>query len=119
MIGFASLVVAAVVMELTVVFYVVGLYRKRSDLERFGDHGVKASFALFTLASIYLLYLLLTKDFNNLYVSTHTNRNLHTVYVVSAFWAGQEGSLLLWGWLTSLTALIVARKQISVDKFKP
>ncbi|MBQ04312.1 cytochrome C biogenesis protein [Candidatus Bathyarchaeota archaeon] len=119
MIGFASLVVAAVVMELTVVFYVVGLYRKRSDLERFGDHGVKASFALFTLASIYLLYLLLTKDFNNLYVSTHTNRNLPTVYVVSAFWAGQEGSLLLWGWLTSLTALIVARKQISVDKFKP
>ena len=119
MIGFVSLVIAAVVMELTVVLYVLGLYRKRSDLERFGDRGVQASFVLFTLASIYLLYLLLTHNFNNLYVATHTNRSLPLAYVISAFWAGQEGSLLLWGWLTSLTALIVVRKTKTVDKFKP
>ncbi|MBC8224486.1 cytochrome c biogenesis protein CcsA, partial [Candidatus Bathyarchaeota archaeon] len=119
MIGFVSLVIAAIVTELTVILYVVGLYRKRSDLERFGDRGVQASFALFTLASLYLLYLLLTHDFNNLYVATHSNRSLPFAYLVSAFWAGQEGSLLLWGWLTSLTALIVARKPRSVDKFKP
>ena len=57
MIGFVSLVIAAVVTELTVVLYILGLYRKRSDLERFGDRGVLVSFALFTLSSIYLLYL--------------------------------------------------------------
>jgi len=119
MIGFVSLVIAAVVMELTVVLYVLGLYRKRSDLERFGDRGVQASFVLFTLASLYLLYLLLTHNFNNLYVASHTNRSLPLAYVISAFWAGQEGSLLLWGWLTSLTALIVVRKTKTVDKFKP
>jgi len=119
MIGFVSLVIAAIVTELTVILYVVGLYRKRSDLERFGDRGVQASFALFTLASLYLLYLLLTHDFKNLYVATHSNRNLPLAYLVSAFWAGQEGSLLLWGWLTSLMALIVARRPRSVDKFKP
>jgi cytochrome c-type biogenesis protein CcmF len=119
MIGFVSLVVAAVIMELTVVLYVLGLYRKRSDLERFGDRGVQVSFVLLTFGSIYLLYLLLTHNFNNLYVATHTNRSLPLVYVISAFWAGQEGSLLLWGWLTSLTTLIVVRKTKTVDKFKP
>jgi cytochrome c-type biogenesis protein CcmF len=119
MIGFVSLVIAAVVTELTVVLYVMGLYRKRSDLERFGDRGVLASFALFTLAAIYLLYLLLTHNFNNLYVATHSNRSLPLAYLVSAFWAGQEGSLLLWGWLTSLTTLVIVRKPRSVDKFKP
>jgi cytochrome c-type biogenesis protein CcmF len=119
MIGFVSLVIAAVVTELTVVLYVLGLYRKRSDLKRFGDRGVLASFALFTLASIYLLYLFLTHNFNNLYVATHSNRSLPLAYLISAFWAGQEGSLLLWGWLTSLSTLIVVRKTKTVDKFKP
>jgi cytochrome c-type biogenesis protein CcmF len=97
----------------------MGLYRKRSDLEKYGDRGVQVSFALFTLASIYLLYLLLTHDFSNLYVATHTNRSLPLAYVISAFWAGQEGSLLLWGWLTALSTFIVVRKTETVDKFKP
>jgi cytochrome c-type biogenesis protein CcmF len=119
MIGFASLVIIAVVTELTAVLYIMGLYRKRSDLEKYGDRGVQVSFALFTLASIYLLYLLLTHDFSNLYVATHTNRSLPLAYVISAFWAGQEGSLLLWGWLTALSTFIVVRKTETVDKFKP
>jgi len=103
MIGFASLVIAAVVTELTVVLYVLGLYRKRPDLEKYGDRGVIVSFALFTLASLYLFYLLLTHNFSNLYVATHSNRSLPLAYLISAFWAGQEGSLLLWGWLTALS----------------
>jgi cytochrome c-type biogenesis protein CcmF len=119
MIGFASLVVAAVVTELTVVLYVLGLYRKRSDLEKYGDRGVLVSFGLFTLATFYLLYLFLTHNFSNLYVATHSNRSLPLAYLISAFWAGQEGSLLLWGWLTSLTTILVVRKPGSVDKFKP
>jgi cytochrome c-type biogenesis protein CcmF len=119
MIGFVSLVIAAVVTELTVVLYVLGLHRKRSDLERFGDRGVLASFAFFTVASLYLLYLFITHNFNNLYVATHSNRSLPLAYLISAFWAGQEGSLLLWGWLTSLTTLVIVRKPRSVDKFKP
>jgi len=118
MIGFASLVIAAIVTELTVVLYALGLYRNRPDLERLGDRGVLASCALFTFASLYLLYLILTHDFSNLYVATHSNRSLPLAYLVSAFWAGQEGSLLLWGWLISITALIVVRRPVSSDKFR-
>src|SRR5215210_6722931 len=35
-------------------------------------------------------------DFSFVYVAEHTSRELPTGYTVSAFWGGQEGSLLLW-----------------------
>jgi cytochrome c-type biogenesis protein CcmF len=35
-------------------------------------------------------------DFNIEYVASYTSRNLPQYYLVSAFWAGQKGSLLFW-----------------------
>ncbi len=35
-------------------------------------------------------------DFSLTYVADHTSRKLPTLYTISAFWGGQEGSLLLW-----------------------
>ncbi|HHY93834.1 MAG TPA: heme lyase CcmF/NrfE family subunit [Firmicutes bacterium] len=62
-----------------------------------------------TLASGLLLYSLLVSDFSLRYVTEHTSRTLPVAYKVSAFWAGQEGSLLLWAWVLSLyTAYVTA-----------
>ncbi len=38
----------------------------------------------------------LRNDFSLTYVADHSNRSLSGVYKLSAFWGGQEGSLLLW-----------------------
>ena len=38
----------------------------------------------------------LRSDFSLTYVADHSNRSLGGVYKLSAFWGGQEGSLLLW-----------------------
>ncbi len=54
------------------------------------------------MASAVLLAALLRKDFSFTYVADHTSRELPTPYTISAFWGGQEGSLLLW--LLVLTA---------------
>lgn len=35
-------------------------------------------------------------DFNIEYVASYTSRNLPDYYLISAFWAGQKGSLLFW-----------------------
>src|SRR6186713_2678222 len=43
-----------------------------------------------------LLAALVRHDFSFDYVSSHTSRALPTGYTISAFWGGQEGSLLLW-----------------------
>src|SRR5205823_1501325 len=41
-------------------------------------------------------------DFSFAYVADHTSRELPQIYALSAFWGGQQGSLLLW--LLVLTA---------------
>ena len=52
---------------------------------------------------------LVRHDFSFAYVAAHTNRTSPTPYALSAFWGGQEGSLLLWLLvLTGYGALAVA-----------
>ena len=56
-----------------------------------------------------LVTALVRHDFSFTYVAAHTNRSLPTVYALTAFWGGQEGSLLLWLLvLTGYGALAVA-----------
>lgn len=49
-----------------------------------------------TLASAYLFYLFLTHQFQVKYVYGYSSRDLHLGYLISSFWAGQEGSFLFW-----------------------
>ena len=54
------------------------------------------SFAFIAVASAGLLSMFLRHDFRFEYVVNNSSRGLDNIYLVSAFWAGQEGSLLLW-----------------------
>ncbi len=73
----------------------------------------RAEMALFlaalcaVLATAILLYLLLSRNFQVRYVYAHTNSYQPTLYVISALWAGQEGSLLLWSLLLSVVSVAV------------
>ncbi|NCC37942.1 MAG: heme lyase CcmF/NrfE family subunit [Gammaproteobacteria bacterium] len=63
-----------------------------------------------TIAFITLLQSFLTDDFSVMYVATHSNSLLPTLYKVSAVWGGHEGSLLLWalmlaGWGAAVASL--------------
>ncbi|MDL1950869.1 hypothetical protein FBQ97_13800, partial [Acidobacteria bacterium ACD] len=48
------------------------------------------------LASLLLMRLLLSHDFRASYVASYSGRDLPFFYLFSTFWAGQEGSFLLW-----------------------
>lgn len=48
------------------------------------------------LASALLVRLLLAHDFRLSYVASYSERELPFHYLLSTFWAGQEGSFLLW-----------------------
>src|SRR5262249_59112619 len=54
------------------------------------------AFGAAVVASGVLLVALLRHDFSLTYVADHTSRKLPAIYTISAFWGGQEGSLLLW-----------------------
>ena len=92
---------AALVLSLALVLYaaLAGAYaawRRRRRLALSAQNALLAAFGTTLLASGVLAAALLRHDFAFTYVADHTARALPTMYKLSAFWGGQEGSLLLW-----------------------
>jgi len=63
---------------------------------------------MFLLAANALIVALVTGDFSLHYVVHYTDSTLPLGYKLAAFWAGQEGSLLLWAVLLSVMATIAS-----------
>src|SRR5262249_34117990 len=59
-------------------------------------NALVACFFSTAIAALVLAPALVHHDFSFVYVASHTSRDLSTIYALSAFWGGQEGSLLLW-----------------------
>ncbi|HPU86016.1 MAG TPA: heme lyase CcmF/NrfE family subunit [Candidatus Latescibacteria bacterium] len=77
-----------------------------------GESARRAALALFwllTIAACTLVYLLAVRDLTVEYVARYTSTVLPMSYAVSAFWAGNAGSLLFWVWLLSAYAALVVR----------
>jgi cytochrome c-type biogenesis protein CcmF len=93
---------------------------RRRRLARSAQNALLAAFASAGVASIVLLGALLRNDFSFTYVADHTSRELPTPYTISAFWGGQEGSLLLWLLiLTGFSAAAVALSRRSAPDLLP
>ena len=71
------------------------------SLLRVGQWAIHAVSALLTLAGVTLVVAFLGDDFRLAYVAGYSERALPTGYKLAAFWAGQDGSLLLWAWLVA------------------
>jgi cytochrome c-type biogenesis protein CcmF len=83
-----------------------GRWRERPELAATVVRSVYATFGCLAVASIALWKGLIGHDFNIEYVAAYTSRNLPSYYIVTAFWAGQKGSLLLWAVVLSLFACL-------------
>jgi cytochrome c-type biogenesis protein CcmF len=68
----------------------------RRRLAQSAQNALVAAFCSTLVASVVLLAALLRNDFSFTYVARTTSEALPTAYTISAFWGGQEGSLLLW-----------------------
>ncbi len=110
-IGYVALALALATSVYTAIASILGARRESPGLTGGTKKGVTATAALVTLASAILLYLLLSRDFQVEYVYQHVSTYLPTIYTLSAFWAGQEGSLLLWLWLLTIFSVLIARRE--------
>lgn len=100
---------------LSFIFYLIGFYRpdgsgiwKKSAR---GTYIVHVFSVLTTSAMLY--YLIFRHYFEYSYVWQYSSVDLPVKYIVSCFWAGQEGSFLVWAmWqaLVGLVLLILAKK---------
>ncbi|HEX5799776.1 MAG TPA: heme lyase CcmF/NrfE family subunit [Gaiellaceae bacterium] len=92
---------AALVVTLGLALYAVvaGAYAARNRRRRLAlsaQNALIGAFGSTLVASVVLLAALVRNDFSFVYAAAHTSRELPTGYTISAFWGGQEGSLLLW-----------------------
>ena len=79
---------------------------KRDDLIASGRRAIYATFAMVLTASIGLWTALLSRDFSLEYVAGHISANMPNVYVFTAFWSGQAGSMLFWALILSFYSAI-------------
>jgi len=72
--------------------------------------ALAASTLLVICASAVLLFLILTHDFSVGYVYSYSDTSLPLHYLVSSFYAGQEGSFLFWALCSGVIALLLRRR---------
>ena len=78
---------------------IAGKYGRRPFLVVSAERSVYATWVLLTVASGILISALISGDYRLAYVAAHSNKAMPTVYKFTAWWGGQEGSLLFWSWL--------------------
>jgi cytochrome c-type biogenesis protein CcmF len=98
-IGALAILLAFCLAVFAVVSSLAGKYGRRPFLVVSGERAVYSVWALLTVASGLLVYALVVGDYRLAYVAGHSNKAMPTLYKVTAWWGGQEGSLLLWSWL--------------------
>lgn len=108
-IGYGSLLLACGVSAYAALALAWGANQGAVAWRQSGRNAILSAAALVTVAVAALLYLLFARDFSVLYVYSHTSTRQALPYTLSALWAGQEGSLLLWLWFVSLLAALVAQ----------
>ncbi len=106
LIGELSLWVALLMVAWCTTVSFAGGALKRADLAASGQRAMYATFLMTLLASIGLWTALLTRDFSLEYVAGHISANMPDVYVFTAFWSGQQGSLLFWALILSMYGTI-------------
>ena len=65
--------------------------------------------AAITFAFVMLYYNIFIHNFQLNYVYSYTSLQLSTYYLISTFWAGQEGTFLLWIFLGTLYGIVLIR----------
>ncbi|MBI4665633.1 MAG: heme lyase CcmF/NrfE family subunit [Nitrospinae bacterium] len=106
-IGEYSLLLGLCVAFYSVTAALLGVKLGVKPMVKSAEYALNTVFALLTLTSMALIYALYSNDFSLEYVYSYTNRDLGWFYRITAFWAGQKGSLLLWAWMLGLFSTIV------------
>ncbi|MBG0788698.1 MAG: cytochrome c biogenesis protein CcsA, partial [Anaerolineaceae bacterium] len=89
---------------------IIGLKKKDFRWQRTARNALYASTGLLLAALVLLLIAFITDQFQLNYVLTHSSAALPLSLKLSAVWAGQEGSLLLWAFLQALFSALIGRK---------
>src|SRR3954471_5481929 len=111
--GRAALATAFLLLVYASVAGTFAAWHGRRRLAASARNALVAAFGATAVAVAVLLTALARHDFSFAYVAQHTSRELPLGYRFTAFWGGQEGSLLLWLFILcgySVAAVLTARR---------
>src|SRR6476620_1410299 len=110
--GRAALVTTFLLLVYASVAGTFAAWHSRRRLAESAQNALIAAFVATGVAVVVLSTALARHDFSFSYVAQHTSRELPLGYTLTAFWGGQEGSLLLWLFVLcgySVAAVLTAR----------
>jgi len=110
-IGYGILLITFFVTIYSVGIALYGEFKEKPAMVESARRAMLLTWPLLTLASAVLIYLLVNDHYEVQYVWSVTNSTMPVYLKITAWWGGQPGSLLFWGWLlSSFTSAVTLRK---------
>lgn len=106
LVGTIALLAAYLVAAWCVAAGIAGNARKSRRLVQSSIYGLYGFAALIVLASALMIYAFVTHDFSIKYVAHTSDVAMPTIYKITSFWGGLDGSLLFWVLVLSLFSTI-------------
>ncbi|HHM24462.1 MAG TPA: hypothetical protein ENJ23_05395 [Bacteroidetes bacterium] len=106
-IGKASIIVALVAAVVAAISYWRYYQRQDESMLKMANISYGIMFAGVLFASALLMSQILAHNFQLNYVYSYSSRELSLRYLISTFWAGQEGTFLLWLIFSSIYGVIL------------
>lgn len=104
----ATIYIGLAIAVYTLLIMTLGISTKNQKLINSGKGGMIALFICASMAMLSLFYLLATSQFQYEYVNDYTSSELPIIYKLTALWAGNAGSLLLWTFFLTLYMVMIA-----------
>ncbi len=109
--GYGVLILTFLVTTYSVVIALVGEYKKSAPMIESARRAMLLTWPLLAITASILIYLLVNEHYEVEYVWSVTNSTMPLYLKVTAWWGGQPGSLLFWGFLlSSFTSAVALRK---------
>ncbi len=106
MIGSIILSIALASSIIAMIMYFLS-YRGYTNTINYGRLAYHITTMLVIIAAVLLEYLMLTHQYQYRYIYEYSSNHLPKGFLLATFWAGQEGSFMLWLLLTSIIGLIL------------
>ena len=116
----ASIYIGLILAVYSLLIITLGISTKNQKLINSGKGGAIAVFICAALAMLSLFYFLGASKFQYEYVTDYTSSDLPIIYKLTALWAGNAGSLLLWTFFLALyTVMIIFSRKMKGNPMVP
>ena len=111
-IGVATTSLIFIALLVSAAAYLLYYLRKEEDILKMARWSFYFSAFLILFQALLLMWGLLSHRFQWIYVFSYSSTDLSLFYLISTFWAGQEGTLVLWVLLGALFSSFVLRQRL-------